>query len=400
MSHTQSIILYDDGDWSEGHYKSLFCLYLKACLQNGLNVAAICPQPDEVRTWINTHCPRYSNNCAVHKTRGKSLKSRYHRLKPVIRLIWRARAGRIVRRIHRMTGSQGGVLFMNINHLRGRVWTDRFADRLMPFPWSAMIFDSSCVRQTTGAPDSQTLRNQFYFLTAKNCKAFGVFDEKMISPLQKVFPKVSILFLPDATPEEVCETTPFIADILRCSKGRKIVGLLGMLHKRKGLLTALKLAATRMDIFFVFAGAYDLNKMLPEEKKSVLAFFARPPENCFCHLQRIEDEAEFNALVQLVDILFAVYPGFTNSSGLLTKAGIFGKPCLVAAGNTCMADLVRKYNIGICVPEDDFKACSEAIDHLLSPDNRELRRYKEFRHDFGEQALQTALQKITESFLK
>ncbi len=396
MPNSSSIILYDDGDWSEGHYKSIFCLYLKACLQSGMNVCAACPLPNEVHNWISAHCPRYSANCTVYKTCGKTLKSPHYRLKPFIRLAWWARASRTVRRIRHIDAEAGGVLFLNINHLRGKVWADRFADRLMPCPWAAMIFDSSCVRQ----PGSINLPQYFNFLNAKQCKAFGVTDEKMIDPMQKAFPQISILFLPDATPEEVDATAPLARDIISRSKGRKIVGLLGMLHKRKGLLTALKLAQSRPDLFFLFAGAYNLNKFSPSEKNFVQSFFDRPPENCFCYLQRIADEAEFNALVQLTDIIFAVYPGFTNSSGLLTKAGLFEKPCLVAEGNTCMADRVEKYNLGIRVPPDDITACSESIDRLLRPDVQSKKPlFKEFRTDFNEQALQTALQQLSKRII-
>jgi len=381
-----SIILYDDGQWSEGHYQSIFCLYLKALLQNGLKVSAACPRPDAVRDWLEKHVPQQIESCTFHPTNGQRLKQRFRALKPLTRLLWWARTARSIRRIHKADGHTGPVFFMNINHLRGALRTDRTADLIFPFPWGAFSYDSSCVRG-----GAAKLEDQFQFLSAKRCKAFGVTDEKMTAPMQAAFPGLRIVFLPDTTPEEYSETAPQSAEILRCSNGRKIVGLLGMLHKRKGLVTAVELARLRPDLFFLFAGACDLNKMTPDEKESVQAFFARPPENCFCHLQRIEDEAAFNALVQLTDIVFAVYPGFTNSSGLLTKAGIFGKPCLVAEGDTCMADRVKKYGLGLCVPADHSETCSAAIDELLRSGEGKSRQFTEFGANFGAKTLQTAL---------
>jgi glycosyltransferase involved in cell wall biosynthesis len=214
-----------------------------------------------------------------------------------------------------------------------------------------------------------------------------VTDEKMVEPMQQAFPDIEILFLPDTTLEKV-SSSPLTKQISGNSKGRKIVGLLGMLHKRKGLLDAVNLAKKRTDIFFVFAGAYDLNKMTAEEAAVVQAFFDTPPENGFVHLERIAEEAEFNALVQQMDLIFAVYPNFTNSSGLLTKAGIFGKPILVAEGNTCMADRVRKYNLGLTTPSGNIQAQSDALDRLLT---EETRISNAFQADFNKQALQSAL---------
>jgi hypothetical protein len=377
----QSIILYDDVDWSKGHYEGIFCLYAKALLKNGCRVSAVCPKPDLIRKQIGP----LADQCTFHQTKGRNLKSKYRRLKPLTRALWWVCAGRTIRKIHRQDGHSGPVFFMNINHLRGKLWSDNLSDCLMPCPWSAFTYDSSSVR---GKPVD--LKQQFNFLNAKQCKAFGVTDEKMTEPMQRAFPQLHIQFLPDTTPEEV-SSSPLAEQILEFSKGRKIVGLLGMLHKRKGLLDALKLAKLRPDLFFVFAGAYDLNKMSGEEKQFAQSFFGTPPENCFLHLERIESEAEFNAVVQQMDVIFAVYPDFTNSSGLLTKAGLFGKPILVAAGNTCMADRVQNYNLGLAVPAGDVQVCSNALDRLLT---EAPRTPDKFQNDFSEKTLQTALDNL------
>ncbi len=378
----QPIILYDDGDWSKGHYEGIFGLYAKAFLQNGLRVCAVCPKPELVRKQLGT----LSEHCTFHPIEGHKLKQKFRRLKPLTRTLWWARAGQTIRKIHQQGHHSGPVFFMNINHLRGKLWTDRLTDWLMPCPWSAFTYDSSCVREK-----QVELKQQFHFLTAKQCKAFGVTDEKMVEPMQKAFPKIRIQFLPDATPEET-SPSPLTEQILDFSKGRKIVGLLGMLHKRKGLLDAIKLARTRTDLFFVFAGAYDLDKMSEEERVFTMSFFDDPPENCFVHLERIETEAEFNALIQQVNLIFAVYPDFTNSSGLLTKAGLFGKPVLVAAGDTCMADRVQKYNLGLTTPAGDIPAMSGAIDHLL--DKKFAAEISNFYNDFSSKKLYVTLKQV------
>jgi glycosyltransferase involved in cell wall biosynthesis len=377
--NSQSVLLYDDGDWSEGHYEGIFGLYAKALLENGYTVSAACPRPGLIRRQLG----ELAEKCSFHQTNGRELKAKHRQLKPLTRLMWWMRAGQTVRRIQRADGHRGPVFFMNINHLRGALWSDSLSDRLMPCPWSAFTYDSSCVRGKQA-----DLKKQFHFLSAGKCTGFGVTDEKMVEPMQAAFPKIRIQFLPDATPEETGEPPAFAREIRGLSRGRKTAGLLGMLHKRKGLLDALKLAETRPDIFFVFAGACDLSKMTPDEKAFATSFIERRPENCFFHLKRIETEAEFNALVQQLDIVLAVYPGFSNSSGLLTKAGLFGKPCLVAEGDTCMADRVKKYRMGAAVPAGDIQAMSDAINTLASEDSTA------FRNDFSGAALSAALKKL------
>lgn len=389
-----SIILYDDGDWSEGHYQSIFFLYTQAYLKNGVRVSVACPQPDVIQQQIMESCPEAVDLCRFHKIPSRNLKQKFRRLKPLTRAAWWARAGRITRRIHRLDHHSGPVFFMNITHLRGTVWTDRFTDRLMPTPWAAFIYDSSCVR---GRPiDPKSIQHQFNFLHTTSCQAFGVMDEKMVAPLQKVFPEINIQFLPDTTPEEINALPPFAEKINPRSKGRKIVGLLGMLHKRKGLIKALELAEKRTDLFFVFAGACDLSKMTDEEKIFVHGLIDHQPENCFFHLHRIEKESDFNALLQQIDLVYAVYPHFTNTSGLLTKAGLFGTPCLVAEGDTCMADRVQKYDLGATVPADDLSAYSKAIDALLSETHSTC---SNFPNDFNALALQNALRTLTENII-
>ncbi len=373
-----SIILYDDGDWSKGHYEGIFGLYAKALLESGYALSAACPRPELIRRQLGP----LAEQCRFHRTKERELKSRFRQLKPLTRLLWWARTGRAVRRIRRTDGHRGPVFFMNINHLRGALWSDSLSDRLMPCAWNAFTYDSSCVRGR-----DTDLRSQFQFLHAARCSAFGVTDEKMVEPMQTAFPKIRIQFLPDATPEEV-SSSPLLEPIRRLADGRKTVGLLGMLHKRKGLIDALKLAEARPDVFFVFVGACDLSKMTPDEKTFATSFMERRPENCFFHLERIETEAEFNALVQQMDLIFAVYPGFANSSGMLTKAGLFGKPCLVADGDTCMADRVKKYRMGAAVPAGDIQAVSDALDTLAREDSAV------FRDDFSGAALSTALKKL------
>jgi hypothetical protein len=57
-------------------------------------------------------------------------------------------------------------------------------------------------------------------------------------------------------------------------------------------------------------------------------------------LNEFPDEAQFNSLVYICDILFAAYNNFPNSSNILTKAAIFQRP-VVVSNNFCMEKRVK-----------------------------------------------------------
>ncbi len=389
----QTLILYDDGDWSQGHYQSIFGLYLRALLNAGLRVAALCPRPEALRHNLDDLPDEPLRRCLFLPTRETGLKTKYRRLKPVARLAWSARAAASIHTARRRLGADVPVFFMNINHLRGPLWTDRIARRLMPEPRAAFSYDSALIRRR---PDpTAALRRQFHFLAEPGCRAFGVTDEAMTAPMQAAFPDLHTVFLPDATPTATAPS-PLIHPLRNQANGRPVIGLLGRLHKRKGLLEAIQTAGSRPDLFFLFAGDCDLGKMSPDEEQTVRSFFESPPENTLCHLQRIADEAQFNDLVRHVDLVWALYPGFPNSSGLLTKAGWFEKPCLVADGNTCMADRVRRYRLGVCVRPGNPNAVSAAIDQLLGPDAPHPQT-DAFRAAFSQEALRSALLEMVET---
>lgn len=93
-----------------------------------------------------------------------------------------------------------------------------------------------------------------------------------------------------------------------------------------------------------------------------------PPHNCFLHFGRIPDEPQFNALVNECDVLFVVYEDFPYSSNMLTKAAIF-KKTVVASETFCIGERVRKFELGLTIPEGDVAKCIEALHHLCSPES-------------------------------
>ncbi len=163
-------------------------------------------------------------------------------------------------------------------------------------------------------------------LQSSRCPAVAILDEGVADRLQTalkakpviVFPDIADGAPPDRTFQPVC-------DIQARAGSRKIVALLGVLARRKGVILMLEVArqAAAHDWFFVLAGEVRLDSFTPDEQQRLQHWFQSQPANCYFYLQRIPTEAQFNALVEISDILFAVYKNFLSSSNLLTKAALF-----------------------------------------------------------------------------
>lgn len=117
---------------------------------------------------------------------------------------------------------------------------------------------------------------------------------------------------------------------------------------------------------FVFAGQLGESSFLPQELMKIQNIAKSAPHNCFFHFERIPDGPQFNSLVYVCDILFAVYNNFPSSSNILTKAAIFKKPVVVST-NFCMGKRVREFSLGLAINEGDTLQCVKALHQLGYP---------------------------------
>ena len=157
------------------------------------------------------------------------------------------------------------------------------------------------------------------------------------------------------------ESYPLLHTLRERAAGRKIVSLTGSIGTRKGIDLLLSVIPTLPadEYFFLMAG----KSWLTEEQTRRVKAFEAAHANCLFVLERIPDEACFNALIAASDVVFAAYRHFSGSSNLLTKAAAFGRPIVVSSGQ-CMGRGVEHYGTGIAIAEDDTQACREAIVRL------------------------------------
>lgn len=227
-------------------------------------------------------------------------------------------------------------------------------NRLLPYPWSGLLVQSALPPYKSGMPDVRS------FLHSRNCQGIGVLNEYSIDALRPFQPNIQRL--PDfADLAEPDENYPLLHALKEKAQGRKIISLLGSIDTRKGislLLSAIPFLPEE-EYFFLIAGRSSLTETQYNELKA----FEASRSNCLFSLERIPDEASFNALIVASSILFAAYRNFTGSSNLLTKAAAFGKPILVSEGE-CMGKRVTHYGTGAIVPAEDAEACRQAIINL------------------------------------
>jgi len=317
-------------------------------------------------------------------------------------LRWRALAKHIRRALSWERAEIDGVFLMYFEDFipaEGRLprWLVEHAFR---WQWAFLSVSSSYRQKTESQQEvARQARRLFHLATAKNCTGWCILDGKNCDLLQSLFPQAPVRLLPDVTDEALPDMGfPLAREVLERAQERKIISLLGLLERRKGLLTLVRVAKRRPDIFFLFAGPYRDGAFNEEEKRELKQFLARVPDNCVFQPARIDVEGQFNRLVAISDILFTAYVDFQGSSNVMTKAAIFEKPVIVSAGSLCH-ERVERYRLGVAIAEGSAEECSQAIDYLLSDAGRAERRdYAGFAQSMSQNTLKEQLREVVAAF--
>ena len=225
----------------------------------------------------------------------------------------------------------------------------------------------------TGVPGGRAKRRPNvpswnWILRAGNSRALVV-DPGIWESLAASNPGLPVFAIPelaDLRPPQADH--PCVQRLMELAAGRRIVGLLGNITRRKGIFPFLEMAALAharaMPLFFVAAGDFSLNSC-GKEYGAIAAACAGAPENFLLFPERIADGPDFNAYVTTCDILFAAYIDFQFHSNILTKAAAFSKPVVVSKGYV-MERRTVDYGLGLAVPQSDAGAALAAVEMLLN----------------------------------
>lgn len=392
-------VVLADPRW-EGHHPTYFKEFTASLLRLGHRVIALCRRPDELRPAAEATCAELGLDPeeVLHigalddPDRAYLLPGRLDHDPLSTASRWRC-LRRALQTAERDSGWVGEFVFLP--------WLDSYLrflpskslpSRALGRPWGGLYFRNHHFGEPIGAlrrlaKGDRSLRN-------RDCRAVGVLDERFAAAMadrsgQPVIPFPDIT---DETPPGPCGE--LAKEVARRAGDRKIVGLVG-LEKRKGFLTMLRIAeavAGREDWFFVAAGVYYPESCSVADRRYVEGVARRVDrgdlDNVYLELpgSRVEDGAEFNALLCAFDVIYAAYEDFQGSSNALTKAAVFRRP-LVATRGECVGDRVERYRLGLTIPQGDSAAGEDAIRRVLAGvdwDGRPLQpRYREYRslHD-------------------
>ena len=229
-----------------------------------------------------------------------------------------------------------------------------------PSNWIGLYFHPTHLRKNQDNNNSLNQIDEIFLLDS--CIGVAVLDHGIRRKLEIRIAKPVIVF-PDITNTD-CKTawSSLGKKIRALAQGRRIVSLLGMQSKRKGVLSLIRIASEciKDDVFFLFGGPLDKATYSETELSLIEDFVERKPENCFFHFEHLQDGPEFNELVKLSSLIYAVYLNFPHSSNLLVKAAFFGKPVLVS-NEYYMGELVDKYQLGDTVNPNNLLEIKEKI---------------------------------------
>lgn len=379
-------IVIVDTLWT-GHHPTYLNFVAMALIQSNHQVVVLCAKPNEVYESIYLNTPEKIKNLIVDtlvdaklppiKIRGMNS------FLPIFSRWYKASVG-IKKASKKFNFNPDFVLF---NYFDSYLYPSesllkcRFfyalVKAIFPYKWLGILFH-------TEFEDVFFSPHKYKILCSKKCQAFAVLSERNATKLR--FIDKNIVVLPDIADKSLPnDTYPVVQQIRDKARGRSIIGLLGSLARRKGMLAFIEIAkkSVNQPYLFLLAGSLDKSAFSQDEISEIMEFYESNPDNCFFWFERMPKESDFNALVNQCDLLYAVYDTFSSSSNILTKATLFNKPILVAQGYL-MERQVKEFNLGLSASQWDIDEQIECIRILLNKEDFLLKvgqpRFKDFRN--------------------
>ena len=370
MKHAKTIALVD-WNW-QGHHPTYFNYFILALEELGVDVLALCPNPEAAEKTANETRPRSGSSLAkrgqTHFRKIKISDRRFGRLLPVplVAIDWTIRhfAGieKQVREWASVSGDKVDAIYYACMYDRDFEWVS-YAQPFLRFPWMGLYLHAMSFR-APGRRNPATGRTPCpeKMFGGRLCRAICILDEGIAEQVSKTIGKPVVTF-PDLTDERLPAHSSAMllgGRLKRWADGRPIVGLFGHLQRSKGILALLE--AARMpgasEICFALGGEI-IWPVGPGEASQMQLTLAECP-NIWNHLVRIPDGEQMNSLLAACDIIYAAYLDFPHSSNIMTKAAFLKKPLIVSDGYL-MAERVQRFNMGEIVPQSKAPELLEAI---------------------------------------
>ena len=363
-------------DWNRsGHHPTFFNHLVLALEELGIDVLALCPDPEAAASMAAlTRCaasPSPRGHTEFDSIEVPSERLRSLRPRRIGAIDWTIRHFRgIENRViawERRNGRKADLIFHACIYDRDFQWI-HYAAPLLRLPWSGLYLHALSYRMPGHPhPVTRSIPRPRQMFSHRLCRGVAVLDEGIVDAMSRDIGKPVIAF-PDPADERIeadAEERVLGDELTTFADGRPVVGLFGHLQKSKGLQAFLE--AARMPaaagVCFAMAG-----EMLwppdPDEKQRWIELMHGVP-NLWLHLERIPTEPALAHLMAACDALAACYVDFPHSSGIQAKAAILQKPLIVSDG-FLMAERVRRFRMGAVVPQNQPTQLLDAILDITS----------------------------------
>lgn len=206
-------------------------------------------------------------------------------------------------------------------------------------------------------------------LTLKNLNHIAVLDANICDSLSADIGK-DIFVLPDfAHKNSVREARNYssIREIMEKAGGKRIIGLLGSIERRKGVIKFLEMAKSDVTekYFYICIGKLSEGEFTKDE----INFIQSCKKNANFYIETdkfLPTEDEVDEILCRLSCLWLRYENFYHGSNFLTKAAIHGVP-VIACNFGYIGELVSSFHLGVLADDSDnsklLSAVSEALNH-------------------------------------
>ena len=278
--------------------------------------------------------------------------------------------------------------------------------RFFTFPVSGLYLHCRSIRMPgSPIPQSGLLPCLEKFWGHYPFLSLAVLDEGAQTGVQKLGNGRPVVWMPDVTTVNLPEANGdgIASKLKRYSIGQPITLILGHIQPTKGIELFCDVSDLMRgeDVCFGIIGDVEWSSFSPQFEEKLLRV-AEHSSNVFAHFARVQDK-DINACIAESDLIFAAYQSFPNSSNILSKAAQFRKPIIVSDGYL-MAERVRKFRLGIVIPEGNVDAAEDAVRKLSGDTDSWIREnnpdWEGYLTEHSEQSLSDAFEEIVVKSLK
>ncbi|WP_055077757.1 glycosyltransferase [Pseudanabaena sp. 'Roaring Creek'] len=402
------ILLIDISTW-KGHHRIYFQKVLLALIQEDFYVYASCEDNVNLNKWIRElklqNCQVLDSNLSfIDKSIFKILSfidsiclrlypNTYIQYTSIVSLLY-------TKNLLKQIGQQTPVFFTHADSAIPSVpsW---FAKLLLPTQWLALYIQPSFQAQISwGKRKSRQrfLAEQLFSLPS--CKGVLLLHPVYTRFFRLRFQQDKFFLLPEIIDVAVDPSSEVADRIKVLANNRKIISITGSLLPKRNLELFLQSVQNLNpnNYFILIIGHLHLPNYTEEELKRINELASNLLNNSYIRFDYyIEEEEEFNRLLEISDVIYLQYLNHSHSSNILAKCIKLRKPVIVGSGYI-MQKIINTYSWQSIVSEK-VDQISELIINLGNHFEIDEVKYELFLMDHSEERFNLAIQKSTKMLI-